>query len=50
MAGIQFVSQEATGLLRALQQEREMAQRIATSLQQLRSRQEPGGRSGAGAA
>ena len=32
IAGIQFVSQEATGLLRALQQEREMAQRIATSL------------------
>lgn len=38
VAGIQFASQEATGVLRALQQEREMAQRIATGLQQLRAR------------
>jgi septation ring formation regulator EzrA len=51
LAGIQFVSQEAAGLLRALAQERELAQRIAASLQQLRSRpSDAAGRSGSGAA
>jgi hypothetical protein len=41
MAGADFVLQEAQNTLRSLHEERERAERIATSIKQLRARTEP---------